>query len=89
MTQGARGKMCVMESKGELLTLLVPISSSLQMPCLQQISHNGGKKMSQINRTVQMAEVKQKKKQHLFLMMRVALFEDTFDHGLSVTITRK
>lgn len=44
MTQGARGKMCVMESKGELLTLLVPISSSLQMPCLQQISHNGGKK---------------------------------------------
>lgn len=88
MTQGARGKMCVMESKGELLTLLVPISSSLQMPCLQQISHNGGKKC-QINRTVQMAEVKQKKQTLLFLMMRVALFEDTFDHGLSVTITRK
>lgn len=36
-----------------------------------------------------MAEVKQKKQTLLFLMMRVALFEDTFDHGLSVTITRK
>lgn len=46
MTQGVRGKMCIMEFKGELLTLLVPISSSLQMPCLQQISQNGEKNVT-------------------------------------------
>lgn len=88
MTQGARGKMCVMESTVNFSLCLCQFR--LPCKCLVYSKYpKMGRKMSQINRTVQMAEVKQKKKTLLFLMMRVALFEDTFDHGLSVTITRK